>query len=78
MISEQKKDEKLPSFPHSAKDRVFFFFFLRSSFGRIKVMSPVVERKHTPDIPWHIYFAYQSTGLYNKRFYWTVFPIVIV
>ena len=50
MISEQKKDEKLPSFPHSAKDRVFFVDFLRSSFGRIKVMSPVVERKHTPDI----------------------------
>ena len=50
MISEQKKDEKLPSFPHSAKDRVFFVDFLRSSFGRIKVMSPVVERKYTPGI----------------------------
>ena len=40
-------------------------------------MSPVVERKYTPGITWHIYFAYQLTGLYDKRFYWTVFPIVI-
>ena len=41
-------------------------------------MSTVVEREYTPDITQHIGFAYQSTGLYNKRFYWTVFPIVIL
>ena len=47
----------------------FFVGFLRSSFGKIKVMSTVVEREYTPDITRHIDFAYQLTGLYNKRFY---------
>ena len=41
---------------------------LRSSFGR-KVMSAVVEREYTPDITRYICFAYQLTGLYDKRFY---------
>ena len=40
-----------------------FVGFLRSSFGRIKVMSTVVERKYTPDITLHICFAYQLNGL---------------
>ena len=78
MISEKKKnEEKLLSFPHRAKDGVwkvcFLVGFLRSSFGRIKVMLTVVEREYTPDITRHICFAYQLTGLYDKRFYWTVF-----
>ena len=47
----------------------FFVGFLRFSFGRIKVMSTVVERWYTPDITGHIYFAHQLTGLYDKRFY---------
>ena len=47
------------------KFNCFFVDFLRSSFGRIKVMSTVVER----DIYGHICFAYQLTGLYDKRFY---------
>ena len=51
--------------------------FLRSSFGRIKVMLTVVEREYTPDITRHICFVYQLTGLYDKWFYWTVFPIVL-
>ena len=59
------------------KFNCFFVGFLRSSFGRIKVMSTVVEREYTPDITRHICFAYQLTGLYDKRFYWTVFPIVL-
>ena len=32
------------------KFNCFFADFLRSSFGRIKVMSTVVEREYTPDI----------------------------
>ena len=51
--------------------------FLRSSFGRIKVMLTVVEREYTPDITRHICFVYEVTVLYDKCFYWTVFPIVL-
>ena len=51
------------------KFNCFFVGFLRSSFGRIKVMSTVVEREYTPDITLHIGYAYQLTGLYDKRFY---------
>ena len=57
------------------KFNYFFVDFLRSK--RTIDMSTVVEREYTPDITRHIGFAYQLTGLYNKRFYWTVFPIVI-
>ena len=32
-------------------------------------MSTVAEREYTPDITQHIDFAYQLTGLYDKRFY---------
>ena len=59
------------------KFNCFFVGFSRSSLGGIKVMSTVVERGYTPDITRHICFAYQLTGLYDKRFYWTVFPIVL-
>ena len=51
------------------KFNFFFVGILRSSFGRIKVMSTVVEKEYTPDISRHICFAYQLTGLYDKRFY---------
>ena len=51
------------------KFNCFFIEFLRSSFGRIKVMPTVVEREYTPHITQHICFAYQLTGLYDKRFY---------
>ena len=82
MMSEKNNEEKLLSFPHRAKEGVWkvwllFVGFLRSSFGRIKVMSTVVEREYTPDITGHICFAHQLTGLYDKRFYWTVFPTVL-
>ena len=42
------------------KFNCFFIDFLRYSFGRIKVISNVVEREYTPD--WQIYFACQFTG----------------
>ena len=45
----------------------FFIDFLRYSLGRIKVLSTVVEREYTPDIPWQICFVYQLAGLYMKR-----------
>ena len=51
------------------KFNYFFIEFLRSSFGRIKVMPTVVEREYTPDITRHVCFAYQWTGLYDKRFH---------
>ena len=59
------------------KFNYFFVDFLGSSFGRIKVILTVVEREYTLDITRHIWFAHQLTGLYDKRFYWMVFPIVI-
>ena len=49
------------------KVNCFFVDFLRSSFGRIKVMSTVVEREYLPDITQHICFAYQLTGFYMIR-----------
>ena len=51
------------------KFNCFFVDFLRSSFGKIKVMPTVAEREFTPDITRCICFAYQLTGLFNKRFY---------
>ena len=45
----------------------FFIDFLRYSFGRIKVISTVVEREYTPDITWQICFVYQLTGFYMIR-----------
>ena len=49
------------------KFNCFFIDFLRYSFGRIKVISTVVEREYTPDITWQICFAYQLTGFYMVR-----------
>ena len=49
------------------KFNYFFVDFLRSK--RIIDMSTVVEREYTPDITRHVGFAYQLTGLHNKRFY---------
>ena len=73
-MTSEKKDEKLLSFDTEQKMEFekfncFFVGFLRSSFGRINVMSTVVTQ--------HICFVYQLTGLYDKRFYRTVFPIVL-
>ena len=51
------------------KFNCFFLGFLRSRFGRIKVISTAVEREYTRDITRHIGFAYQLTGLYDKRFH---------
>ena len=49
------------------KFHCFFIDFLRYSFGRIKVISTVVEREYTPDINWQICFAYQLTDFYMLR-----------
>ena len=49
------------------KFNYFFVDFLRYSFGRIKVISTVVEREYTPDINWQICFAYQLTDFYMLR-----------
>ena len=46
------------------KFNCIFIDFLRYSFGRIKVISTVVEREYTPDITWQICFVYQLTGFY--------------
>ena len=45
------------------KFNCFFVGFLRSSFGRIKVMSTVVEREYTPGITRHICFSYHYLRL---------------
>ena len=49
------------------KFNCFFVGFLRSSFGRIQVISTVVETEYTPDINWQICFAYQLTDFYMLR-----------
>ena len=45
------------------KFNCFFVDFLGCSFGRIKVMSTVVEREYTPGIT---RFTYQLTGFYIR------------
>ena len=49
------------------KFNCFFINFLRYSFGRIKVISTVVEREYTADIKGQICFAYQLTDFYMLR-----------
>ena len=51
----------------SEKFNCFSVDFSRYSFGRIKVISTVVEKEYTPDITRQICFAYQSTGFYMIR-----------
>ena len=45
----------------------FFVHFLRDSFGRIEVISTVVEREYTPDRMRQICFACHLTGVYMIR-----------
>ena len=49
------------------KFNCFFIDFLRYSFGRIKVISTVVEGDYTPDVTWQICLAYQLSGFYIIR-----------
>ena len=49
------------------KFNCFFIDYLRNIFGRIKVISTVVERKYTLDITRQICFAYQLTDFYMLR-----------
>ena len=70
MISEKKMIKSCSVFHTEqkiefGKFNCLFVGFLRSSFGRIKVMSTVVEREYTPDTTEHVCFAYQLTGLYG-------------
>ena len=51
----------------SEKFNWYLVDFLRHSFGRIKVISTVVEKKYAPDINWQICFAYQLTDFYMFR-----------
>ena len=60
----------------------FFIDFLRYSFGRIKVVSTVVEREYTPDITWEIYFPYQLPGFYmitgfTERYFQTNYSYIL-
>ena len=72
MISEKKKMKRCSVF-HIEQNMEFeeinflFVDFLRCGFGRIKVISTVVERQYTPDITWQICFAYQLNGVYLIR-----------
>ena len=49
------------------KFNCFFIDYLRNIFGRIKVISTVVERKYTLNITRQICFAYQLTDFYMLR-----------
>ena len=59
----------------------FFVDFLRYSFGRIKVISTVVKREHTPDITRQVCFAYQLTGFciirgFTERYFLTGYSYI--
>ena len=64
------------------KFNCFFINFLRYSFGRIKVISTVVEREYTPDITWRICFAYQVTYFcmirgFTERYFLTDYNYIL-
>ena len=61
---------------------LLFIDFLRYNFGRIKVISTVVERDYTPDITWQICFAYQLTGFhiirgFTERYFLTDYSYIL-
>ena len=64
------------------KFNCFFIDFSRYSFGRIKVISTLVERDYTPDITWQICFAYQLTDFYmvrgfTERYFLTTYSYIL-
>ena len=72
MISEKKMMKRSSVFHIEEKMEFekfnsFFMDFLRYSFGRIKVISTVVEREYTPGITWQIWLACQFAGFYMIR-----------
>ena len=68
MISEKNdKNFLIEQKTEFEKFNCFFVDFLRYSFGRIKVISTVVEREYTPHITRQICIAYQLTGFYMIR-----------
>ena len=73
MINEKKKMMKSYSVFHKEqktefqKCNCFLVDFWRYSFGRIKVISAVVEREYTTDITGQICFPYQLTDFYMIR-----------
>ena len=52
----------------SEKFNWYLVDFLRHSFGRIKVISTVVEKEYTLDITSQICLVYQLTGFYIRGF----------
>ena len=64
------------------KFNYFFIDFLKYIFGRIKVISTLVERDYKPDKNWQIIFVYQLTDFYmlrdlNKRYFLTVYSYIL-
>ena len=65
------------------KFNCFFVNFLRCGFGRMKVISTVVEREYTPGITQQICFvAYQLTGFYmmggfTEQYFLTDFSYIL-
>ena len=86
MISE-KKDKKLLVFhieqkTEFGKYNCFFVDSLRYSFGRIKVISTVVERDYKPDITGQICFVYQFTVFcmirgFTERYFLTYYSYIL-
>ena len=72
MINEKKKMKSYSVFHKEQKTEFqkcncFLVDFWRYSFGRIKVISAVVEREYTTDITRQICFPYQLTDFYMIR-----------
>ena len=64
------------------KFNYFFIDFLRYSFGRIKVISTVVEKEYTAVINWQICFAYQLTDFcmlwgFTERYFLTGYSYIL-
>ena len=64
------------------KFNCFLIDILSYSYGRIKVISTVVETQYTPDITWQICFACQLTGFYmirgfTERYFLTDFSYIL-
>ena len=66
----------------SEKFKCFLVDFLRYNFGRIKVISTMVEKEYTPDITRQICFADQLTGFsmirgFAERYFLTGYSYIL-
>ena len=59
------------------KFNCFFVDFLGCSFGRISYVDRGWKRVYTRHNPTYLFYISTDWFLYDKRFYWTVFPITI-